>query len=295
MYRTKQWLQEETELLIPIVIISYNRADAPIFKSKIMEIGKDKVFLGIRREELPKYKQYLNRVTPIFLENVVDSGTTRQAVLDWADTRGFEYIFMLDDRVKSVNYLVPRTTKNKRIGLVAGSKSPLDGFLVWQRILRDNHLTVSCPSHRGFSWMPENIDAPVTINNGNCAACVAINVRDVFNAGIKYITNAISGHEDFQFMLEILLKGLPTSKLTDLEYDEVASRNIPVGGNHDNAAFLERTQARTTTSINYAKSIKALPISYYIRKSGGGIYPYFNWKFWRGYYEEVQKCITQRN
>ena len=297
MYRTEDWYLERknSKLKYPVCILSYNRPDAPIFSKKSKFIGafaKDEVFVFIRdtQEQKQKYTYLSDKVTLVTLSDVTDVGTTRQAVVEWAYKNGHKKIFMLDDRITDICFLAPKDTKNGKVGLAKSvwCSNPHDGLIVWEKILDDYGFTISCPSHKGFSWYPENINAEYSVNNGNCAACIALDIEDLMLNNIKYTDTAICGHDDAAIMMDILKAGLPSCKITDLEYDEVNSAEVSGGGTHgDNTDLMSRCNQRNAKFYSYeGLDIKAKNEQVYLRKQNGGIYPYFKWKYWQKFYEE---------
>lgn len=294
MYRTEDILNHVKttggKLNTPICIPSYGRPDAPIFtKGSLNEMSKDEVFVFIRKEQQELYQVLEDRFTLVVLPSSVHCiGTTRQAIVEWAHDRGYINIFMFDDRITKIDFLCPKTSKSNSVSLCASPNSTVyNALLVWEEILNKFPVTLSCPSHKGFSYFSENIDINYEVNNGICAACVNVNVKDLFDYGIKYKPLDECGGEDLVIMLDIMQAGLPTSKITDLEYDEVPSNLIHSGGNHtDGNTQVDRSELR-----NKILWEKTLGIPYgtkhpyvYLRKSGDVTYPYIRWAYWKDFY-----------
>ena len=292
---TEREREHNFSLNTPVCILSYNRPDAPIFKSRLFdELFKDEIFVFIRNTEqaFEQYKDVGKHATLVPLPDwVMDVGQTRQAINDWAYNNCYEYIFVIDDRITKINFLVSSTSRTGKQSLVASKESSFrTSLLIWEQILVEHPFTVSCPAHAGFSYYPENINVEFIPNNGNVAACIAINIDDIFDYDIKYRSMKIVGHDDADFTYSVLKAGLPICKITDLEYDEVSSGKITSGGTRDNQTVDRYTICQQRNKLFWENSLglqwgeKSNEV--YLRKSGDGIYPYFNWKYWKQYYKE---------
>ena len=292
-YRTELWYNEVKDLTLttPIFIASMNRPNAPIF-SVLPPKNKATTYLFIRntKEQKEMYTQYSDILTIVCLPDwISDLGETREYMLQYAKTNKFKNIFLFDDRIKSVKFLYPKKSKTGNVSLVAFPKQTLlSGLLVWEKILELYPFSLSAPAHSGFSHYPQNINAPYTVNNGIIAAIININIEDISNCDIHYRRLRDCGGEDFAFLIDVMKAGLPTCKISDLEYNEIPSDKIN-GGTHTNNI------SRTT---DMEKRLKILYTSYlnipypsshpyvYIRKIRGIPYPYIRWKYWKEFYAQ---------
>ena len=295
MYRTEVWMSklESHNLKTPICIPSYNRPNAPIF-DKLSDFSKDDVFVFIRNnpEQKNLYKYLSDFFTLVYLPDYVEEvGTTRQAILEWAIKRDYENIFVLGDRITKVNVLSPKTSKSGKQSLVSSPNSNFRmAMIVWEFILKNCPFTMSCPSHSGFSYFSKNIGVDYEINNGNISSCISINVKDFQKHNIKYESVKTCGFEDATVLYRVLKAGLPVCKITDLEYDEVKSEKIFVGGNRDSSDkdrmdFCEKRNKlfwENILNVPYGDIAEGV----YLRKSGQGVYPYFKWDYWKEYFLE---------
>lgn len=245
------------------------------------------------------YAQYADQVNLVVLPDwISDAGETREWMLQYAKEHAFQNIFVLDDRVKAIRFLSPRQSKTGKLSLVAPPAQRLvDGLLVWEKILNLYPFTLSAPSHAGFSYYPENINAPYVVNNGIIAAAVNINVEDVTHYGIHYQKLSDCGGDDFAFLLDVMRAGLPTCKITDIEYDEIPSDKIG-GGTHTNnlsrAADMEKRLEKLYTAYLKVPYPSSHPYVY-IRKTRGIPYPYIRWKYWQQYYEQHKVKDIERS
>lgn len=288
-YRTETWLQQaNNKLTIPVCISSYNRPDAPIF-SHLQDFNQNELYIFIRKEQRKLYKDVSKIGKLVMLPDwVYEIGTTREAIVQWAQQNNYSNIFMLDDRIIAVNYLVPKTAKTGKQSLTAPKQSLHTGLLVWEQILKRYSFTLSSPAHKGFSYYPENINKDYEINNGIISAAISINVKDLATHNLHYKPLDTCGGEDICLLLDVMKAGLPTCKITDLEYDEIPSDKLSSGGNHlDNTTQLQRSIDRLKM---FWKSYLHLEYpqkhSYvYIRKTRDIPYPYIRWKYWKDYYE----------
>lgn len=291
VYRTQLWYEQmkDKKLTIPLCIPSMSRPTAYVFQH-LDGFHRDEVFIFIRPtvEQRNLYQQYNEKFTLVELPDwVKDIGTTREAMVQWAYQNGYQRIFMLDGRITAVNYLVPRESKSGNVSLSAPRQSMRDGLLVWERILQDFPFTLSCPAHKGFSYYPENINAPYQVNNGNIAAAICVDVQDLVKHNIHYRPIDTCGWEDMCIMLDVMKAGLPTCKITDLEYDEVPSDKILTGGNRVDG----KNQVQLAESKNKLLWEQYLGIPYpsrhqyiYLRKTRGVPYAYTRWKYWKEFY-----------
>ena len=298
MYRTERWYNEvkNHSLSTPIFIMSMNRSAAPLF-SALNSAEKADVHLFIRSDPHQQnlYSQYVNQYNVVTLPDwISDAGETREFMLQYAKNHAFRNIFVLDDRVKSIRFLVPKQSKTGKMSLTAfPSQTIVDGLKVWEKILEIYPFTLSAPSHAGFSYYPENIDAPYVVNNGIIAAAININVEDVFKYNIHYQRLRDCGGDDFIFLLDVMKAGLPTCKITDIEYDEIPSDKIN-GGTHTNISRAADMEKRLEKLYAYLQTSYPSPHPYvYIRKTRGVPYPYIRWKYWQNYYSQhMVKNIT---
>lgn len=292
MYRTEIWYNQvkNKRLTIPLGIPSLSRPNGHIFRH-LNGFHKDEVLIFIRANEEQRllYQPYANQFTLVELPDwVYDGGTTREAIVQWAYQKGYHQIFMLDDRITAVNYLVPKQSKSGNWSLTAQPHQTLrDGLLVWERILQDHPFTLSCPAHKGFSYYPENINAPYQVNNGNIAAAICVDVQDLVKYNLHYRPNNTCGWDDMCIMLDVMKAGLPTCKITDLEYDEVPSDKVLTGGTRE-VGKNHIQLAESKTKLLWEKYL-GLPYPskhpyVYIRKTRGIPYAYTRWKYWKEYY-----------
>ena len=294
IYRAQQWydevLQNNPDLNIPLMIPSYKRPNAPIF-SQLKDFKKSEVHIFIRNtpEEQNSYEHLYNQFTIHNLPDwVSDIGTTREAIVQYAIDSGFENIFMFDDRITDVRTLAPKFSTSGKSFLTAVKNSKFrPSLLVWQKILELCPFTLSCPAHAGFSYFAKYINAPYEINGGNIAAAISINVQDFRCYDLHYQPLSISGHDDFAILIDVMMKGLPTCKISDLEYAEISSDKISGGTHLDNESRIDAVVKRNEILKEYLiQKLGDYKPYMYIRKIREVPYCYLKWTTWKKFYND---------
>ena len=225
-YRTEIWYNEvkDTPLNTPLCIPSYNRPNAPVFNSKICKsLEKDNLFVFIRdtKEQYDLYKNLENLCTLVPLPAYVkELGLTREAILQWGIAHKYNNLAMVDDRAKNLSTLVPALTRNGKLCLKpAPWSTPLITLKIWEKMQEIYNTTVSYGVFQENSWYPDNIDIQPTVSGFTEAVCVNLNDCKQFDLHYKSVYEY--GIEDYRFIWQTLVKGLPAFQFTDIAYKEI--------------------------------------------------------------------------
>lgn len=231
-YRTEVWYNEvkDTPLSMPLCIPSYNRPDAPVFSSPIIQsLGKDNIFVFIRNdpEQQEKYALVADKVTLVTLPDwVTEIGTTREAIVQWGISQGYRNLVMVDDRAKNLFVLIPALTRNNKLTLkVAPWSTPLTTLKIWEYLQQLYNATISYAVFHENSWYPENIDKTPSLSGYTEAIC--INLKDFQKFDIHYKCTYEWGIEDIRILWLVMTKRLPVFQFTDIAYKEIPPEKMP--------------------------------------------------------------------
>lgn len=307
VYRTEEWYHQvnDTKLEMPLCIPSYNRPNAPIFNSPIIQsVGKDNIFVFIRNdsEQQEKYKTVADKVTLVPLPDwVTEIGTTREAIVQWGITQGYHNLVMVDDRAKNLLVLIPALTRNNKLTLkVAPWSTPLVTLKIWNYLHQLYNSTLSYAVFHENSWYPENINKSPSLSGYTEAIC--INLDDFQQFDIHYKCTYEYGIEDIRILWLVLTKGLPVHQFTDIAYKEIPPEKMSqtTGSgfsyqqNHT-SIISRKDRIEKLMKIFVTKTLKhkwgePLDGFRYTTLKDGQQQLNFNWKkYWHPYYEQ-HKC-----
>lgn len=275
----------------PICVPSYNRPHPKIVNCADPSLP---LVFFVRREQLKDYR-YLRemgfRVVPI--DNVHDLGETRAKIVKWAEVKGYDNIFMLDDDITSLDYLYPGETRGGQVCMRASKLNegkPLKGlsptaFRVWMLWLdRLGHVpAMSAPLYRPDSWHMKNAGAPMRYNSGAMSQCIHLNVKKLKRAGVKYVSNAEGGVEDYALQFKAMTAGLKTVVLTDLVYDCPPINSGP-GGCEGANGYQDALRRYKFYYKQFIENVCGPDHPGILKKVSRSGYPTikFNWSYWRG-------------
>ena len=224
------------EEVFPICVTSYNRPDAHLLRFA----DRVPIVLFIRREQEQLYKVYKEKCRIVLLDNVKNVGQTRAAIVNWAYDLGYDNIFMLDDDIQSVNFMIPgkSTTSDKEFMkqystvIHIPESVELYFFKMWTWLIKhsDPKLTLSGPGAKSDFWNIANKDRDFYYNVGSVIQCVHLNVKNLVEHDINYESNDFCGVEYYTLQYDIMINGLYTMIYTDLVF-RVPSVGSKSGGN----------------------------------------------------------------
>ena len=303
-YRTEEWYNEvkDTDLGMPLCIPSYNRPDAPIFKSIIPKsVGKNNIYVFIRNteEQFQKYKDVSDMVTLVGLPDWVhDVGMTREAILQWGIQHNFHNLVMVDDRALKLSTMVPSLTRNNKLVLKPAKWStPLITLKIWEHMQNLYQPSLSYAVFHENSWYPKNIDKQPYISGFTEAICV--NLDDCQKYDLHYKNLWEYGMDDFRFLWQALTKGLPAYQFTDIAYKEIPPEKM----SQSTGSGADCSQKHTTQMSRKERIEKCLQIfvekslgktwgepldgfKYTTLKDGQKELRFLWYKYWQPYYEQ---------
>lgn len=301
-YRTEEWYEvvKDKPLTTPFCIPSYNRPDAPVFKSKLgADLRPEYAFVFIRntKEQYDLYKKHQKMVTLIPLpDHVRELGMTRESILQWVQRHGYKNLFMVDDRAQNLSTLTPALTRNGKLVMKPAEWStPLITLKIWEYIHDQLYpSTVSYAIFHENSWYPDNINAVPQMSGFTEAYC--LDVRDCKEYDIHYVDTSVYGMEDFNIIYHIMKAGLPHYSFTDIAYKEVIPQKMSQttgSGAIANGALTREERILQSLERFMTKSVgvewnKDTPGFRYKRDKEGKVLDIrFEWKkYWYPYYLE---------
>ena len=207
----------------PIVIPSYNRPD--FITQKLFKFTEDEnwpVYVVIRESQRELYSVKYPYVTYVIVPDhiITNIGNTRAFIVRWAIKKGFDYIFMLDDDVKSFKYSIPALTK-KGLPKAKVVDTSFSRFMaMWQlssESLSDFILTGLALEH--FAWGEDCVDVDrCTDATSVVTDVVCVNIKRLSTLGLNYQDNKRVGHEDMEMAIQAFEHGIPCVKFKFLTY-----------------------------------------------------------------------------
>lgn len=276
------------DAVYPVFVLSYNRPEAPILKH-LLEEREFPIILCIRREQEELYKEWKDKCPFLLLDNVKDVSQTRKAIVDVA-TQYYDDIFMFDDKIDELEYLIPSPTRNgvlsMRSSRLKNSYKPrwIDVLKMWMCILKmqaSPKVFMSCPAYRPDSWPMKNCNADLRYNSGDVGRCMHLNLKLMRENDINFLPLELAGVEDRSLQIVGMTKGLYSLVVTDLLYGCCGADTLK-GGCQDTSdlALQERWNKYLETSKKYFGEDH--PGIHWNKKTRRGITSIkLNWKYWR--------------
>ena len=214
MYRTEKLakrLKKHPIDLDPICIASYARPDAILLK----ELCKNDIYKGsflfVRKEEYKDYEQWSEFFHIVTLKNVDNVGDTRKKVIKYCIKQGMDNIYLLDDDINELQYLIPSVTANgtecmRTFSVVNQVKKSVDpiAIMMWQYIIKEKckeDVVISAPIYRPFSWNLKHKNSKLVYNSGDCIQCVRLNVKLLYDNHINYRSTKLVGPSDYAIII----------------------------------------------------------------------------------------------
>ena len=228
----------------------------------------------------------------MLLDNVYDIASTREAIRQ-AATPYCENIFMFDDDIDELDFLIPSKTRNgvsaMRTSRLCNGVTPryTDILKMWMTLVMyepTKRLAISTPAYRPDSWHMKNCNAELyPYNNAACIQCVHLNLRLLNENGIHYKPHSQVGNEDYALQFDTMQASLLTCKFSDLEYNCPALNSAP--GGCENANGISSPEERYRWYVACAKQYYGdHPGIKYTKTARTHIESVkFNWKYWRNY------------
>lgn len=221
----------------PVFVPSYNRPNATLLKRLFSE-PEFPIILCIRREQENMYSQYKGLCPFLLLDNVNDLSETREAIVQTASPY-YDNIFMFDDDISWLDYMIPSLTKNGKESMRASrtcyGKYPrgIDILKMWMcSVIYDGHseeIALSSIGYRPDNWNPKNAGLLNKYNSGVISQCIHINTKLIQNHNIHYRPMREVGVEDYSYQFDTMTAGLLTTVYKDLMYDCPAINSISGG------------------------------------------------------------------
>lgn len=273
--------------IYPICVPSYNRPNAPFLKF----VDNLPVVLFIRKEQEDLYKDYKEKCKIVLLDNVAEIGQTRKAIVDWAIKEGLSNIFMLDDDVTLLSFMMPGQSSQSKdkefmkpyITINNIPESPdKKVFKMWVWMIEhcSDKLTISGAGNRSDWWNIRYKDSQTVYNSGSTIQCIHLNIDNLKKYDINYVDTRIGGTEDYTLQYQVMAAGLHTCIFKDLVYRSPAVGN-GTGGNKTNEELVEKYHKFIEL---FQKNImaEADKPKVGIKTSKGGVPSIkFNWVRWR--------------
>lgn len=235
MYRAKK-LYKKIDTLVPdseiwpVCIPSYNRPNASALRRLYDQPGVP-VYLFVRKEQYEDYKHYADRFHIVKLNNVHDIGETRNAIVRYCWRKGMSNIFMLDDDIDLLDFIMPSVTSRGTPAMrpwstIKGNKTTLNkyAFKMWQYLMYDHldKVMVSGPHFKRFCWSLRYADAPPRYNVRTPIQCVHLNLDMMKEYNINYLSNDVCGVEDYALIYAGYTNGLRSLLVPDITYSAPA-------------------------------------------------------------------------
>lgn len=246
LYNNIDSLIKDNEIF-PICVPSYNRPNAPFLKY----VDQLPVVLFIRKEQKDLYKEYQNRCYMVGLEDVEEIGQTRKAIIDWAISNHISNIFMIDDDISHLSFLMPSTsTKSDKefmrmYSTINNIPEAIDKKVfkmwVWLVYRCSDKLTISGAGAKSDWWNIAYKDSQAIYNSGSTIQCIHLNIDNLKKYGINYVDTRIGGTEDYTLQYQVMAAGLYTCIFKDLVF-RVPSVGSGSGGNSSNEELVKKYQ-----------------------------------------------------
>lgn len=274
-----------------IAIPSYKRPHTKIL-AKLRHIPLDK-YLFIRPEDYESYKEpaETNGFKIVKLKKVTDIGNTREAIVNYCHSKGFEWVFMFDDDISKVECLAESEDKitSARI-LYEPDQAPrfeIKALRVWYDVARKNDFSLSSPNHRAYDRFKHGL---VQINSSACIQCVLLHVPDIVEVG-NYKSLRLVGNEDYYLQFKLMEAGKRVAKIGSIEYD---CPNVGAGKGGNNADEYTNINERYELYVQtFLDNVCNDPdrVTTKTTKSGQKSIQ-FVWKHWKG---DSFHCPLRRN
>ena len=246
LYNNIDKLIQDSEIF-PICVPSYSRPNAPFLKY----VDDLPVVLFIRKEQKDLYKQYQDKCHIVQLEDVEEIGQTRKAIVDWAIRNKLSNIFMIDDDISHLSYLLPgKSSKSdkefmKMYSTIYNIPEAIDKkiFKMWIWLIRQcsDKLTISGAGAKSDWWNIQYKDSQAIYNSGSTIQCIHLNIDNLKNYGINYIDTRIGGTEDYSLQYQVMASGLYTTIFKDLVF-RVPGVGSGSGGNSTSEELIQKYQ-----------------------------------------------------
>jgi hypothetical protein len=235
------------------------------------------------------YKQWEGKCPFLLLDGVNDLAETREAIVQ-AATPYYENIFMFDDDISWLDYMIPSNTKSGKESMRASrtcyGQYPrgIDVLKMWMlSLLFDkecDNIALSTIGYRPDNWSPKNADAPNRYNSGVISQCIHINTRLISEHDIHYRPMREVGVEDYSYQFDVMTAGMLTTVYKDLMYDCPAINSVAGGceGAHGLDAEDRYKMYLEASKQHYGDH----PGIKYVKTQRTGFETVkFNWKYWR--------------
>lgn len=300
MYRTEKLaekLKNDPIQLDPICIASYSRPEA----SLLHEMKQYSIFKGsllfVRKEEYDIYEKWKDFFKIIKLSNVDNIGDTRRVLVNYCVKHGIDSMYLLDDDINEVQYLIPSRTSGgvecmRTYSVVNQVKKAVDpiAFMMWQYIIDkkcSQDVVLSAPVYRPFSWALKHKNAKLQYNAADCIQCIRLNIKMLYDNGINYKSTKIVGPSDYALQFDCMSKGLKTIQLKDIEYGAKAMGDGEGGCSASEYNVLFNGDMNKVMEDRHRRFMENVcgydhpGIRSKITRKTGRISPAFNWKYWR--------------
>lgn len=233
MYRS-EFLWNNIDSLIsddeiwPVCVPSYNKPNAQLIKNIDSSIP---MYIFVRPEQFSDYKKYKSKSKGIVkIKDVQEIGITRHRIVEWAQYKGFDNIFMIDDDVTALHFLVPwygnedGTGKPamKRYRTLKHMPEELDKRVLkmwmWYAMRCDDRLTISGPGNLSDWWNINNENSKALYNSSSTLVAVHLNIKNLTKFGLNYKDTRQYGTEDYTLQYDVMRSGLFTSIFKDIAY-----------------------------------------------------------------------------
>lgn len=260
--------------MIPVFVPSYKRPKAIFLRRAFLYDFPLYVFV---RKEDSGYEYLRERPNTylVKLKHVNDIGETRAAMLRYADKKGIEKVFMLDDDISRLDLTVFDEEKGvaRASGTVMGQPEDWRKVLNrWEKSWKDEALLGA--SYRPFSWSMKQEQITRKIR-AQLQQCVGVNVALLMRNGLNYRSNSEVGNEDLFLQYECYKKGLPALKTNSVQYDCPAMGSGTGGCNSDGVSIEEKQTRRVSLFLDACKNDPMIRVS--TTRSGVPSIK-FNWK-----------------
>lgn len=233
--------------IFPICVPSYNRPNAQFLRF----VGGLPVVLFIRKEQEELYKDYKDKCYMVGLDNVEEIGGTRKAIVDWAITNKISNIFMIDDDISHLSFLMPGKSSQsdkefmKMYSTINNIPEAVDKkvFKMWVWLIHrcSDKLTISGAGAKSDWWNISYKNSQAIYNSGSTIQCIHLNIDNLKKYGINYVDTRVGGTEDYTLQYQVMAAGLYTCIFKDLVF-RVPSVGSGTGGNSNNEELVKKYQ-----------------------------------------------------
>lgn len=224
----------------PIFIPSYNRPN-PITVSELLKMDNEynyPIFLIVRQSQKDNYiNSNENKYVKIISveDNLIsNSGLTRNMCVSIASNMGFKKIFMFDDDIKSIGYLVQGHTKSGDLKSDASKSDNISKIIaMWQYAMEiasnKYNVALSSVGFRSNSWTADKCikSNAMKLVGGHVGQVCCIDINKFNMLDINYRDNKICGHEDTDIEIRLIKEKIPTCifQFLDCEATSMSSDN----------------------------------------------------------------------